>query len=51
VQPLDVLAEAEDRRSVLARIAADPLEDAGAVMEGVRRDVNARVSPWDELIK
>ena len=39
----------EDRGPLRRVVAADPLEDAGAVVEAVRADVDARVVPVDEL--
>ena len=49
VQALEVLVEAEDRRSLRGVVAADPLEDAGAVVQSVHADVDLRVGPVDEL--
>ena len=40
---------AEDRRALRRVVAADALEDAGAVVEAVRAHVDARVVPVDEL--
>ena len=45
----EMLVEAEDRRPLLRVVAADALEYAGAVVEPVRRDVDLRVRPVDEL--
>jgi hypothetical protein len=48
-QPLDVLAEPEDRgAAVVALVAADALEDAEAVVERVRQHVDARLLPAHE---
>ena len=40
---------AEDRRAALGLVAADPLEDAGAVVEAVAENVDLGVVPGDEL--
>jgi len=40
---------AEDRRPAIGLIAADPFEDACAVVQAVREDVNLGVLPGDEL--
>ena len=40
---------AEDRRAALGLIAADPLEDAGAVVQAVAEHVDLGVLPGDEL--
>ena len=44
-QPHDVVGEAEHGRALRGLVGADPLEHAGAVVEGVREDVDARRSP------
>ena len=44
-----MIAVAEDRRAVLGLVAADPLEDAGAVVQPMRQDVDLGVLPGDEL--
>ena len=49
LEALHVLGEAEDRGTVGGLVAADALEDAGAVVEGVRQDVYLRLVPVDEL--
>ena len=49
LEPLEVLAVAEDRRAALGLIAADALEDAGAVVQAVAEDVHLGVLPGDEL--
>jgi hypothetical protein len=49
VQALQVLAVAEDRGTDLGVVAADPLEDARAVVQSVGEHVNLRVLPGDEL--
>ena len=49
LQTLEVVAQAEDRRPALGRVAADALEDAGAVVEAVARDVDLGVRPVHEL--
>ena len=49
VQAADVIVEPEDGRALVARVvAADAFEEAGAVVEGVREDVNLRVGEVDE---
>ncbi len=48
-QPCDVLGETEHRRAPLGLVGADALEDARAVVQRVREDVNPRVRPRDEL--
>ena len=48
-QPVDVLGVAEHRRPELGVVAADALEDAGAVVQAVRQDVDLRVLPGDEV--
>ncbi|HEY6094971.1 MAG TPA: RNB domain-containing ribonuclease, partial [Gallionellaceae bacterium] len=40
---------AEDRRPAVRLVAADPLEDAGAVVEAMAEDVDLGVVPGDEL--
>ena len=49
VQPLEVVGEAEDGRAALGLVGADPLEDARAVVQAVRADVDGRVGPVDQL--
>src|SRR5918996_1284570 len=49
VEAHEVVGEAEYRRPVVGLVAADPLEDAGAVMEPVSGDVNLGVGPVHEL--
>ena len=49
VQPLEVVGEAEDGRAALGLVGADPLEDARAVVQAVRADVDRRVAPVDQL--
>ena len=48
-QAVDVVGVAEDRRADLGVVAADALEDAGAVVQAVREHVDLRVLPGDEL--
>ena len=48
-EPLEVLAVAEDRRAALGLVAADALEDAGAVVEPVAQNVDLGVFPSHEL--
>src|SRR5260370_41689170 len=48
-EPLDVGVEPEDRRAVSRRIAAQPLEDACAVVQSVRENVHFCIVPRDEL--
>ena len=48
-QPVDVVGVAEDRRADLGVVAADALEDAGAVVQAVREYVDLGVLPCDEL--
>src|SRR5581483_7624836 len=45
----EVLAQAEHRRAVRRLVGANPLEDARAVVQAVRADVDRRVGPVDEL--
>ena len=49
VQALQVVCEPEDRRALRRLVAADALEDAGAVVEAVHADVHLGVGPVDEL--
>ncbi len=49
VEALKVLVQAEDRRPFRCLVAADPFEDAGAVVQPVHADVDLRVGPVDEL--
>ena len=49
MQPLHVVAEPEDRRPFRRVVAANALEDAGAVMQAVDADMDLRVGPVDEL--
>ena len=49
VQPLDVVAEPEDRGALGRVVAANAFEDAGPVMQAVDADVNLGVGPVDEL--
>ena len=44
-----MLGEAEDRRAALGVVAADALEDPGAVVQAVRADVDPGVRPVHEL--
>ena len=44
-----MVGEAEDRRALGRLVAADALEDAGAVVEAVRADVDLASRPVDEL--
>src|SRR4051794_13412963 len=48
-EPVQVVLVAEDRRADLRVVAADSLEDAGAVVQPVREDVHVRLVPGDEL--
>ncbi len=48
-QALDVLGVAEHRRAELGVVAAHALEDAGAVVQAVRQDVDLGVLPGDEF--
>ena len=49
-QAAGVVIEPEDRRPVVFRdVAADTLEETGAVVQRVREDVNLRVREVDEL--
>ena len=48
-EPLHVVGEAEDRRAALGVVRADALEDARAVVQPVRADVDGRVRPVDQL--
>ena len=45
----DVLGQAEDRRALLRVVAADPLEDAGPVVERVAQHVDGGLLEVDEL--
>ena len=49
LEPDQMVAEAEDCRAARGVVAADALEDAGAVVEAVRADVHGGVRPVDEL--
>ena len=49
VQALEVVGQPEDRGALVGLVAADALEDTGAVVEPVRADVDRRVGPVDEL--
>ena len=49
MQPLEVVGEAEDGSAALGLVGADPLEDARAVVQAVRADVDGRVAPVDQL--
>src|SRR5262249_44527158 len=49
VQPLQMVGKPEDRRAFLGLVAADSLEDSGAVVETVAADVDPGVCPVDEL--
>ena len=49
VQPLEVVGQPEDGRALVGLVAANALEDAGAVVEPVGADVNRCVGPVDEL--
>ena len=48
MEPLHVIGEAEDGRPLRRVVAADALEDAGAVVEPMRADVDLGVVPVDE---
>jgi hypothetical protein len=48
-EPVNVLFQAEDRGTRVRLVAADALEDAGAVMQGVREHMHLRVVPGNEL--
>jgi len=49
-EPVDVLLQPEDRGfAVLRPVAADPLEDADAVVQRVGEDVDLRLVPVHEL--
>ena len=49
VQPVHVLAEAEDRgAAVVALVAADALEDRETIVERVREHMHLRLVPGDE---
>jgi hypothetical protein len=48
-QALGVLLQAENRRAALGLVGADALEDAHAVVQGVREDVGGRVAPGHEF--
>src|SRR5262249_33178898 len=47
-QPDEMFIEPEAGGALRRRVAARALEDAAAVMDDVRRDVNRRVLPFDE---
>ena len=49
LETLEVILQPEDGRALLGLVAADPLEDAGPVVEPVTADVDPRVRPVDEL--
>ena len=49
LEPLEVVGEPEDRRAALGGVAADALEDAGAVVQAVRADVDPGIRPVHEL--
>ena len=49
LEAVEVVEVAEDRRPVLGLVAADPLEDPGAVVQPVRQHVDLGVLPRDEL--
>ena len=49
LEPVEVVAVAEDRRAALGLVAADALEDAGAVVQPVAEHVDLRVLPGHEL--
>ncbi len=44
-----MFAEAENRGALLGLVAADALEDGGAVAHDVREDVDLRVVPANEF--
>ena len=49
VEPVHVLAEAEDRgAAVVALVAADALEDRETIVERVREHVHLRLVPGDQ---
>src|SRR5204863_4093855 len=48
-ETLEVVVKPEDRRPLRRVVAADPLEDAGSIVESVRADVDLRVVPVDQL--
>ena len=48
-EPVEVVGVAEDRRAALGLVAADPLEDAGPVVQPVAEHVDLGVLPGDEL--
>src|SRR4029078_9520780 len=48
-ETLDVLLEAEDSGAALGVVAADALEDSGAVVQAVGADVNPGIRPVHEL--
>ena len=49
VEALQVRVQPEHGRALGRWVAAHPLENAGAVVEGVRQHVNLRLAPGDEL--
>src|SRR5689334_16745043 len=49
LEPLEVVAVAEDRRAAIGLVGANPLEHTGAVMEAVGEDVDLGVVPRDQL--
>ncbi len=49
VQAIEVLAMAEHRRALVGLVAADALEDPGAVVQPVAQDMDLGVVPSDEL--
>ena len=50
MEPLDVLAQPEDRRrAVPLPVGADPLEDAGPVVQRVGEDMRGRVGEGNQL--
>ena len=48
-ESVQVVLMAEDRRADFGVVAADSLEDAGAVVQAVSEDVHIRLVPGDEL--
>ena len=48
-QALHVVGEAEHRGAVRRLVAANALEDAGAVVQAVRADVDAGIRPVHQL--
>src|SRR5262249_54559288 len=49
VEPLEMRVQAEDGRTVGSRVGLHALENAGAVLEPVRKHVHLRLAPRDEV--